>query len=188
MSIAEWQGGKGSVPWNKIAKDGSHSYIDSKRLPRGILSLRDPHQWNRAEIETWYKHLIAGQNRDIPDDVIFQFSLVEQGTGTTPQTYRELCSARLAACTLAWGPDEKLYALKLSNQSDSVVNRSGWNGLPLARTTCIYEPLDTALKAILSDMSTSNVQLGTLVSLLDEMEELGPVHVGDASHRDPPLY
>lgn len=173
----ECLGGKGPVPWRRLERASTHDYVQLSRLPSGVHRLTDPNTWTRAEIEAWYRHILNGQLGQLPQEWVFQFCRVDRNDGTECARYVELCRTRPPIATLTWGPDEKLYALHLSQQGCSADPQREWGGLPLARTEHVYIPLDEELVDVFSGMSTADVPLDQLCHLVRAGEHLGPVHV-----------
>lgn len=174
-TIAAWLGGKGSVPWSRLEADQSYWFIERTRLPANITCLTDPHGWSRQQLTVWYLFIIAGQQGTMPHTSIFQFRRVNHEHGS-PE-YQELQMARPECCRLTWGPEEKLYVIKL-HRAGQPNQTKNWHGLPLARTSSIYEPYNATTRSAFRDLTLNQIDMSTLASAVAELERKGPVHVG----------
>ncbi|QRV89291.1 glycoside hydrolase family 15 protein [Ceratobasidium sp. AG-Ba] len=173
-----WLGGKGSVPWSRLKAKLQH-YVDANRLPQGIANLRDPHLMLRAELEEWYRHIVAGQLGKLPQSQVFQFLRVENPDSDIPLLYETLCCVKPASSTVRYAPEEKLYSIRVGGGQDNAGSQSSWNGLPLLRLYEPYRPFDPDTELKLEKAHCSERPFGTIIKLLKEMELLGPVHTID---------
>jgi hypothetical protein len=156
-------------------------FIESQRLPNGWSSLPDPHGWPRAQLNEFYRHVLAGQRSEIPESNMIQFRNVNSIIGTSTYEYREFCNTRPPACALSWGPDEKLYAIRLESEKNGGLLSKTWNGLPMARTQGIYQSFDASLALAVRNISTPVVNLSLMITLLGDFERKGPVHVSPSN-------
>ncbi|KAG8692271.1 hypothetical protein FRC11_003738, partial [Ceratobasidium sp. 423] len=185
MLLSVWQGGKQSVPWKAVAHDTRNRYVASQCFPPGIDALIDPGNMNRAQLETWYRWIISGQEGKLNPEQVFQFLLVDAGANHSPIVYINPIVSRPPQCCLTWSPQEKTYVLKVATAAHDALQQPTWNGLPPARLEQVYEPFSALMKIQMSNACQAEYKAAAIMSLVFAIERYGPVHTHDVSIDEP---
>ncbi|CEL58472.1 tail length tape measure protein [Rhizoctonia solani AG-1 IB] len=172
-----WQGGSGPLGWKEISQDTSFRYIPKACFPPGVSKLLSPHDMSRTELEAWYSWIISGQEGRLQPHQNFRFSIVERGKDLPPLEFPEPIVAAPVNSQLTWTVEEKLYAYKVCKIAEDSLTGLHWDGLPLARTQDVFQPLSATLQTQLSNACAPEYWTSVVISMLFEYEQYGPVHV-----------
>ncbi|KAG9080506.1 hypothetical protein FS749_007992 [Ceratobasidium sp. UAMH 11750] len=155
--------------------------MEKQRMPFGVEGLIDPHDMTRPVLEAWYRWILSGQNGELEDAQIVQFTRVDRGPGMEPLFFPDFCQQPPTDASLKYAPEEKLYALRVGRGLDAPTTCRSWNGLPLARAFDCYRPFNNQLQETLFNLTTPQYPLSELVDLLELMEDNGAIHTVDPS-------
>jgi hypothetical protein len=156
-----------------------NSVILKRRLPANCPILRDLRLWTRAEINSWVRHLLDGQDSKLPAECHFGWRSVPQAKGR-PEAVVEFFELRpVDRKAVPWTPAELLYGQLMENAPCDTEPRvlNPWRGVPLARTNHIYSPYSIQQYNTLVDIHVEDELMLELISEVVTLERLGPIHV-----------
>jgi hypothetical protein len=141
-TVAQGGGQPSYLNIEKAMCNNPNSVILRSRLPPGCTILCDLRLWTCAEIDTWVRHLLDGQDGILPADQRFGWRSVPQPKGSPELLVHSFKPLPLDRKAVPWTHTELLYAQLIEEtlSKDSTHPPNTWDGLPPVCTNHIYSP------------------------------------------------
>jgi hypothetical protein len=173
-----------SPPFTEIERRmrvDSTSVVEPRRMPPGVMIIRDPKWWSRKELNSWIKHIYDGQGTGFDKEKRFQWCNVPTQEDSLQIVVRTFQTLPHSSSTLGYTPNELLYARKMQGQLTvplTIDKATTWHNLPVARTVEVYAVYRTPLFQHLLEIHAEQKEMCELIRAVARMEQYGPIHVG----------